>query len=95
MPENKESIKSDLAKLDAMSDADIDYTDVPDLGDAEEMWAKAFIKKAGEPFLPLIIIDPEVLAWFMSQGEEAQDRINAVLRDYMEARRAAAGAEAN
>jgi uncharacterized protein (DUF4415 family) len=95
MSENKESIKSDLAKLDAMTDADIDYSDIPDMGDAEKLWAKAFIKKAGEPFLPLIMIDPEVLAWFMSQGEEAQTRINAVLRDYMEARRKAAGAEAN
>jgi len=95
MLENKESIKSDLAKLDAMTDEDIDYTDIPDMGDAEELWAKAFVKKAGEPFLPLIMIDPEVMAWFMSQGEEAQVRINAVLRDYMEARRKAAGAEAN
>jgi uncharacterized protein (DUF4415 family) len=95
MSENKESIKSDLAKLDAMTDADIDYSDIPDMGDAEELWAKAFVKKAGEPFLPLIMIDPEVLAWFMSQGEEAQTRINAVLRDYMEARRKVAGAEAN
>jgi uncharacterized protein (DUF4415 family) len=95
MSENKESIKSDLAKLDAMADADIDYSDIPDMGDAEELWAKAFVKKAGAPFLPLIMIDPEVLAWFMSQGEEAQTSINAVLRDYMEARRKVAGAEAN
>lgn len=95
MSENKESIKSDLAKLDAMTDADIDYTDIPDMGDAEELWAKAFVKKAGEPFLPLIMIDPEVLAWFKSQGEEVQVRINAVLRDYMEARRKAAGVEVN
>jgi len=95
MSENRESIKSDLAKLDAMTDADIDYTDIPDMGDAEELWGKAFVKKAGDPFLPLIMIDPEVLAWFISQGEEAQARINTVLRDYMEARRKAAGAEAN
>jgi uncharacterized protein (DUF4415 family) len=95
MSENKESIKSDLAKLDAMTDADIDYTEIPDMGDAEELWAKAIIKRAGEPFFPLIMIDPEVLAWFMSQGEEAQVRINAVLRDYMEASRKAKGAQAN
>ena len=95
MSENKESIKSDLEKLDAMSDADIDYTEIPDMGDAEELWSKAFVKRAGEPFLPLIMIDPEVLAWFMSEGEEAQVRINAVLRDYMKARRKGAEAEAN
>jgi hypothetical protein len=78
-----------------MTDADIDYTDIPDMGDAEELWAKAFVKKAGEPFFPLIMIDPEVLGWFMSQGEEAQVRINAVLRDYMQSKRKDAGAEAN
>lgn len=51
MSGNRESIKSDLAKLDAMSDADIDYTEIPDMGDAEELWSKAFVKKAGESFI--------------------------------------------
>ena len=95
MSENKGSIKSDLAKLDALTETDIDYSDIPDMGDAEELWAKGLVKKAGEPFLPLIIIDSEVLAWFSSQGEAVQARINAVLRAHMEARRKAGGAEGN
>ena len=95
MQENKGFIKSDLAKLDAMTETDIDYSDIPDMGDADELWDKALVKKAGEPFLPMIIIDPEVLAWFSSQGEEVQARINAILRAYMEAGRKAEIAEGN
>jgi uncharacterized protein (DUF4415 family) len=45
------------------------------------------------PFLPVVPIDPEVLAWFEAQGEEYQDRINAVLRAYIEAKRQAAKQE--
>jgi uncharacterized protein (DUF4415 family) len=93
MSENKDFIKSNLAKLDAMTDNDIDYSDIPDMGDAEKVWAKGLVKRAGEPFLPVIPIDPEVLAWFEAQGEEYQARINAVLRAYMESKRKAAGQE--
>src|SRR5271167_4884748 len=31
---NKKSIKSDLARLDRMTDADIDYSDIPELDEA-------------------------------------------------------------
>ena len=95
MPENKDSIKSNLTKFDAMTDNDIDYSEIPDLGDAEELWAKGHIQRAGEPFLPVIPIDPEVLEWFSSQSEDYYSRINAVLRAYMEARRKAQVKEAS
>jgi uncharacterized protein (DUF4415 family) len=93
MPENKDFIKNNLTKLDAMTDDDIDYSDIPDMGDAEKVWARGLMKRAGEPFLPVIPIDPEVLAWFEAQGEEYPARINAVLRAYMVAKRKAAGQE--
>jgi uncharacterized protein (DUF4415 family) len=70
-----------------MTDDDIDYADIPDMGDAEKLWERGLLKKAGEPFFPVIPIDPEVLAWFEAQGKEYQARINAVLRDYMEMKR--------
>ncbi len=40
---NKKSIKSDLAKIDLMTDEDIDYSDIPELGDE-------FFTKATVPF---------------------------------------------
>ena len=38
---NKKSIKSDLARIDRMREADIDYSDIPPLD-------KTFLKKATE-----------------------------------------------
>ena len=49
MIENKDFIKSDLIKLDAITDNDIDYSEIPDLGGGEELWAKGHIQRAGEP----------------------------------------------
>ena len=38
---NKKSIKSDLTKIDLMIDEDIDYSDIPELGD--EFFTKATV----------------------------------------------------
>ena len=40
---NKKSIKSDLTKIDLITDEDIDYSDIPELGDE-------FFTKATVPF---------------------------------------------
>jgi hypothetical protein len=40
---NKKFIKSDLTKIDLMTDEDIDYSDIPELGDE-------FFTKATVPF---------------------------------------------
>jgi len=40
---NKKFIKSDLTKIDRMTDEDIDYSDIPELGDE-------FFTKATVPF---------------------------------------------
>jgi len=40
---NKKSIKSDLARIDRMRDADIDYSDIPPLD-------RTFLKKATTPW---------------------------------------------
>jgi uncharacterized protein (DUF4415 family) len=42
---NKKSIKSDLARIDRMKDADIDYSDIPPLD-------KTFLKKATTAWPP-------------------------------------------
>jgi hypothetical protein len=42
---NKKSIKSDLARVDRMREADIDYSDIPPLD-------KSFLKKATAPWPP-------------------------------------------
>ena len=78
----KKSIKSDLARLDRMTDADIDYSDIPPLG-------KGFFKKATAPWPPAkkqlsIRLDEDVLDWLKAPGKGYQTRINRILRAAME-----------
>ena len=83
---SKKSIKSDLARIDALKDADIDYSEIPDLSTlGEEFWSKAVFKRAEPKAQVTIRVDREVLDWFRSQGKGYQSRMNAVLRAYKEA----------
>ena len=79
---NKKSIKSNLARLDRITDANIDYSDIPPLG-------KAFLTKATAPWPPAkkqlsIRLDADVLHWLKAQGRGYQTRINYILRAAME-----------
>jgi uncharacterized protein (DUF4415 family) len=79
---SKKSIISDLARLDRMKDADIDYSDMPPLG-------KAFLTKATVAWPPVkkqltIRLDADVLAWLKANGRGYQTRINRILRVVME-----------
>ena len=79
---SKKSIKSDLARLDRMKDSDIDYSDIPSLGDE-------FFKKATVAWPPAkqqltIRLDADVLKWLRANGRGYQTRINRILRAAME-----------
>ena len=79
---NKKSIKSDLARIDLMRDADIDYSDIPRLD-------KTFLKKAMTAWPPAkkqltIRLDADVLDWLKRHGKGYQTRINRILRVVME-----------
>lgn len=85
MRESKKSIKSDLARVDALKDEDIDYSEIPDLSAlGKEFWDKAVVKRAEPKAQVTIRLDREVLDWFKSQGKGYQSRINAILRAYKE-----------
>jgi uncharacterized protein (DUF4415 family) len=80
---SEKSIKSDLKRLDAMKDEDIDYSDIPELDDS-------FFKKATVSFPPAkkqltVRLDEDILEWLKGQGRGYQTRINAILRSYYEA----------
>jgi uncharacterized protein (DUF4415 family) len=84
---SKKSIKSDLSRVDALKDEDIDYSEIPDLSTlGEEFWSKAMVKRPERKAQITIRLDREVLDWFKSQGKGYQSRINAILRAYKEAR---------
>ncbi len=78
----KKSIKSDLARIDRMRDAEIDYSDIPALD-------RSFLKKATVAWPPLkkqltIRLDADVLDWLKGHGKGYQTRINRILRVVME-----------
>ena len=79
---SKKSIKSDLARVDRMKDAEIDYSEIPPLD-------KSFFTRATEAWPPAkqqltIRLDADVLAWLKANGRGYQTRINHILRAAMD-----------
>ena len=82
---SKKRIFSDLTRIDAMRDEDIDYSDIPEFDDT-------FLKSVEMRFSPgkkqiALRVDTDVLEWMKAQGKGYQSRMNAILRAYYEARR--------
>jgi len=72
-----------------MKDADIDYTDIPPLGEE-------FFTRAAVPWPPIkqqltIRVDADVLEWLRAGGKGYQTRINRILRAAMESQRPLSG----
>jgi uncharacterized protein (DUF4415 family) len=65
-----------------MTDEEIDYSDIPPL--TEEYFEKATLRVPATQAHNLIQLDPDVMAWFQSQGVEYKALINSVLRRYMD-----------
>lgn len=80
---SNESSQTDWAWLADPSDADIDYSDIPPLGD--DFFREAIWRLPKDQEAVTLRLDRDVLAWFKTQSEEYQKRINAVLRAYKEA----------
>ncbi len=91
MKKKNSSIKSatDWARVDAMQDEDIDFSDSPEL--TPEMFAKGVLRYGLKPVtkkdLITLRVDEDVLTWFRAQGRGYQTQINALLRAYMEAKK--------
>ncbi|MBS1250013.1 MAG: hypothetical protein MAG431_01602 [Chloroflexi bacterium] len=81
--DTKKTSHTDWERVDAMSDEDIDTSDIPPL--EEEFFANAEIRLPKKKVPITMRVDPDVLAWFKSFGKGYQTRMNAVLRTYMDA----------
>lgn len=85
--------KTDWARVDALTDADIEKAVAEDPDAApllDEEWFRTAEVVLPEPKAPISIrLDREVLDWFKAQGPGYQSRINAVLSAYMKAHRKA------
>jgi uncharacterized protein (DUF4415 family) len=79
--------QTDWEKLDAMSDKDIDLSDLPEL--SPDKFAKALVRKGLKPVANktqiTLRLDTDVLEWFKSQGRGYQTNINALLKAYKDA----------
>ena len=83
MNARKKSIKSDLPRIDSMSDEDIDYSEIG-ATDAE-FWEAAEVNLPSVKKQVTLRIDPEIVEFFKASGQGYQTRINAVLRSYVKA----------
>ena len=87
------SSRTNWERVDALTDEDIDTSDSPPL--SEEFFAKAKWLMPGENMTRHTIkveleLDPKILAWFQSQGQDYERRMLAALRLYAEAHQAVA-----
>lgn len=88
MKENamNDSSRTDWARIDAMSDDDIDTSDIPPLTD--EFFTKAKLQMPASALATVAVrVDADTLAWFQSKGDEAEQHMAAALRIYAEAQK--------
>ena len=78
---NKAS-NTDWKRLKAMTDEEIDTSEIPELDD--DFFARAEVKVPPKKSVTMRL-DADVLEWFKSQGHGYQTRINKLLRRYMDA----------
>ena len=80
--------KTDYARLDAMTDADIAkaVAEDPDAAPLDIDWTKSRLVIPPGKEVVTLRLDRDVLNWFKEQGRGYQTRINAVLRAFYQAR---------
>jgi len=83
--DSKFSSETDWARVSAMTDSEIDTSDIPPLGD--EFFQRARLRRPSPESLVEVTLhlDPEVLRWFQKEESEFEREINAALRIYAEA----------
>lgn len=85
-----ERSQTDWKRVDALEDADIDLSEMPEV--PAEMFARAIVRRGLKPVSRkaqlTLRVDSDVLDWFKKQGQGYQTKINALLRAYMEAHKA-------
>jgi len=88
-PNLKKQSRTDWARVDALREQEIDYSEIPELGD--EFFKSAVLRMPEPKALVTLRLDRDVLEWFKKQGPRYQTRINALLRAYVEAKKRQAG----
>lgn len=77
--------KTDWDRLRAMSDDEIDTSDIPELDDAFFANARLRLPKGKVPVL--LTIDKDIAEWFRGQEGDFRLNLSNALRDYAESHR--------
>lgn len=85
MKKADKKLTDELAALAAMSDEEIDLSDIPEITD----WNKPIIGRFYRPVKETVTIrlDADVLDWLKKGGKGYQTRVNRILRAVMEQQR--------
>jgi uncharacterized protein (DUF4415 family) len=75
--------RKQVAKLAALPDSKIDYSDIPPL--TQKFWKNAVRNPFYRPVKRQLTVrlDADVVAWLRDQGKGYQTRMNALLREAM------------
>ena len=79
-------MSTDFEALAAMTDDDIDCSDIPEMTDEELANAEWFIE-GGDRETILLSFDKSVLEFFRQKGNGYREYMNAALKDYVIAQR--------
>ena len=83
LPPLTDERRAKLALLAKKPDSEIDYSDIPALGD--DFWKNAVRNPFYKPTkqITTVRVDSDVLLWLKGQGKGYQTRINSILRTAM------------
>ena len=87
MSENtlKNTSQTNWAKLETMTDEEIDTSDIPPMD--EKFFANARLRMPKGKVAVMVSVDKDVSDWYQSQGEESKSLMSAALKIYAEAHR--------
>ncbi len=83
----RDGSRTDWDRVDRVTEQELEaaIADDPDERGLEPDWTQARLVAPGPKKSVHLRIDPDVLAWLKAQGKGYQTRINAILRQYMDA----------
>ena len=77
--------QTNWAKLEAMTDEEIDTSDIPPLD--EKFFASARLRMPRGKVAVTVSVDKDVVDWYQAQGEDSKALMSAALKIYAEAHR--------
>ncbi len=77
--------QTDWAKLETMTDEEIDTSDIPPLD--EKFFADARLRMPRGKVAVTVSVDEDVVDWYQSQGAESKALMSVALKIYAEAHR--------